>query len=181
MEFFTLYLCGVWFWMTRRRRVTAYCAAAETLELAHAYLMYDFSRRPSTLDRGHLLPQQREALSILQQHATDTYVTATRFASLRECCRYVAAELRQVPAPVQVAPAAEPIRLVPAPAKIRIRFAANRALRLVLPTSAVIPAFTRMLRAETSGSMWKRRPFGLWPVRNAEVNTTPAEQPLKAA
>lgn len=181
MEVFTLYLCGLWFWMTRRRRVTVYSAAAETLQLAHAYLMYDFSCRASTLARGQLLPQQREALSILQHHATDTYVTATRFASLRECCRYVAAELRRVPAPVERTPSADPIRLVPARGHTRILFAADRALRLVLPSVALFPAFTRMLRAETAGSMWKWRPFGLSPLRDAKVNTTPAEQPLKAA
>src|SRR5438270_9186395 len=109
MDKIVLSICGMWFWLTRRRRVNAYSEAAATLELAHAYLVRDFSSRASTRDRGLLLPEQREALSILQNHAIDTYVAATRFASLGECCRFVADELAHFtpapsPAPVAVTP-----------------------------------------------------------------------------
>src|SRR6478609_1210176 len=99
MERVVVLLCGIWFWLTRRWRVDTYCAAAETLELAHAYLLRDFAGRASTRDRGILLPQDNEALSILQHHAVDTYVAATRFAKLTECCRFVAEEMRELDAP----------------------------------------------------------------------------------
>jgi hypothetical protein len=180
------YLCGLWFWLTRRRRVDVYCAAAETLELAHAYLLRDFASRASTRDRGLLLPQHNEALSILQNHAVETYVAATRLTKLRDCCRFVAEELRQLDAPAVATtrrPAPVVLRPVPATSGFRVRFAPNRVLRFSLPGPARLPNFARFLSAETSGSIWDR-PIGPWRIRSVAdpaLTAEPAKQPLKAA
>ena len=186
MDKIVIALCGIWFWLTRRWRVDTYCAAAETLELAHAYLLRDFATRASTRDRGILLPQHHEALSILQHHAVDTYVTATRFANFRDCCRFVAEEMRAVAAPPP-APAARPalvvVHPVPAMSRIRIRFA-NRVLQFTLPASIRLRGFAHFLNAETSGSIWDRASIGNWSLRPAPdsaLTAEPAKQPLKAA
>jgi hypothetical protein len=186
MERVVVLLCGIWFWLTRRWRVDTYCAAAETLELAHAYLLRDFAGRASTRDRGILLPQDNEALSILQHHAVDTYVAATRFAKLTECCRFVAEEMRELDAPATRTVRPAPVVLHPAPemSRVRIRYAPNRVLQFSLPASTRIPGFARFLTAETSGSIWDRPPIGSWRLRTAAASTLtgePAEQPLKAA
>jgi hypothetical protein len=163
-----------------------YCAAAETLELAHAYLVRDFAGRASTRDRGVLLPQHNEALSILQNHALETYVDATRLANLGDCCRFVAEELRQVDAAAAAATRrAVPLvlRPVPATAGFRIRFAPNRVLRFSLPGPARLPNFARFLNAESSGSIWDR-PIAPWRIRSVAdpaLTAEPAKQPLKAA
>lgn len=95
METFVLTLYGLWFWLTREYRATHYSEAASTLNSARAYLLSDFCSRASTRDRGTLLPHQIEALSILDQHSNLTDRTSRRFASLSECCRFVAEELTQ--------------------------------------------------------------------------------------
>lgn len=180
------YLSGVWFWITRRWRVDVYCAAAETLELAHAYLLRDFAAHASTRDRGILSPQQKEALAILQDHAVKTYVAATRMAQFRDCCRFVAEEMRELSRPaVRAVP--EPARVVvlrPAPLAIRVRIAADRVLRLSVPASSWVLAVARFLRAETSGFLWDVRRIGAWRVRSvgdSGLAAKQAEQPLKAA
>jgi hypothetical protein len=186
MDKMVIALCGIWFWLTRAWRVDTYCAAAETLELAHAYLLRDFAARASTRDRGILLPQHHEALSILQRHAIDTYVTATRFAKLRDCCRFVAEEMRALaaPAPAPVArPAVAVLRPVSALSRLRIRFA-NRVLQFALPASTRLRGFAHFLSAETWGCIWDRVSVGSWslrPVADSALTAEPAKQPLKAA
>jgi hypothetical protein len=176
MDEMVLAICGVWFWMTRRRRIRDYSSAAYTLTLAHAYLLGDFSSRASNRDRGNLLPDQIEALAILQNHAVSTYTWATRFESLRQCCRYVAQELTPIAKPL---PAPRP-HLVPALARsrsVRVRFA--------LPRAQNLPQLVRFLRNEDSGSLWNRA-ASLWTLRrqSPSLASVPAEQqqlPLKAA
>jgi len=175
-------LCGLWFWLTRRRRVRAYSRAAATLELAHAYLLRDFTSHASTRDRGLLLPQQSEALSVLLHHAVTTYLTAIRFNSLRECCRYVGQELGAATTAPQHSPALAPARaprLVPA-----FRRRATARVRFAVPGAGLVPAFTRFLRAENSGAFWDRA-ISIWPVRRPRpvlVSASSDQQlPLKAA
>jgi hypothetical protein len=155
---FVFALCGIWVWFTRRRRMAVYVEAAKTLELAHASLLREFTSRASTSDRGTLLPHQVEALSLLERHATMTYIAVSRFPNLRWCLTFVAGELGRL----NPAPAAAPrrsLRLVP----IRIRYR--------LPRFAEFAGLSRLVRSEASG--------GVWSARRME----PAEQaaPLKAA
>ena len=198
------YLCGVWFWLTRRWRIDVYRSAAETLELAHAYLVRDFAAHASTRDRGVLSPQQNEALMLLQKHAVQTYVNATRLAKFGDCCRFVAKEMRELERPaVSVAPRPAVVVLRPATLAIRLRFATNRVLRFSVPRPfriarpswmtmpswlmsrpAWLMTFTRFLSAEASGFLWDRWQIGGWRLRPATDTTLaskPAERPLKAA
>ena len=198
------YLCGVWFWLTRRWRIDVYRSAAETLELAHAYLVRDFAAHASTRDRGVLSPQQNEALMLLQKHAVQTYVNATRLAKFGECCRFVAGEMRQLDRPaVSAAPRPAVVVLRPATLAIRVRFATNRVLRFSVPRlpwltkpswmtmpswlisrPAWLMSFVRFLGAEASGLLSDRWQIGSWrlrPVTDTALATKPAERPLKAA
>jgi hypothetical protein len=170
-------MCGVWFWLTRRRRIRDYSSAAYSLTLAHAHLLNDFRTRASIREHGNLLPDQLEALNILEAHAASTYLWATRFDSLRQCCRYIAEEL--TPAIVAPAPARRP-RLVLAPSRsaaIRVRFRLPRPNRL--------PELARFLNAEDSGALWNRA-LSMWPIRRshpalAAVQAKQQQLPLKAA
>ena len=98
METMVLYLCGYWFWLTRSFRMESYGEAAETLKAARAYLVHDFAHRASTRDRGGLLPEQSEALAMLDRHSKFAKRSARRFESLVECCRFVIEELTGAPA-----------------------------------------------------------------------------------
>lgn len=97
MERLVLFLCGFWFWMTRRPRSMHYQQVAEYLGSAKLYLISDFNARASTLDRGGLLPDQREAVDILERQRALAFQTSSRFHSLAECVRMVAEELAQPP------------------------------------------------------------------------------------
>ncbi len=98
METIVLHICGLWFWLTRKFRMEAYAEAAETLKAARAYLVNDFAARASTRDRGHLLPDQVEALAMLERHRKFSLRTVRRLESLVECCRFVTEELTGAPA-----------------------------------------------------------------------------------
>lgn len=98
METMVLYLCGFWFWLTRSFRMESYGEAAETLRAARAYLVHDFAQRASTRDRGGLLPEQTEALAMLDRHSRFARRSARRFESLAECYRFVVEELTGAPA-----------------------------------------------------------------------------------
>jgi hypothetical protein len=97
METAVLHLCGLWFWLTRRFRMDSYREASEILKDARAYLVHDFAARASTRDRGGLLPDQIEALWLLERHAKLTARTVRRFESLSECCHFVIEELTGAP------------------------------------------------------------------------------------
>lgn len=97
METIVLYLCGFWFWLTRRFRMRSYAEAAEVLAAARAYLVRDFAARASTRDRGSLLPDQIEALTLLERHRKLAARTIRRLESLSECCRFVIEELTGAP------------------------------------------------------------------------------------
>jgi hypothetical protein len=104
METSVMYICGVWFWLTRRFRMDSYSEAAETLQAARAYLAHDFAARASTRDRGHLLPDQIEALELLESHGRFAAGTVRRLETLSECCRFVIEELTGAPArPIAIA------------------------------------------------------------------------------
>jgi hypothetical protein len=169
-------MCGFWFWLTRRYRVCAYSQAAGSLYSAHAYLVADFLRRASTQDRGALVPHQLEALDILQQYGTETYVIATRFASLRECCRYFADELTRQYAPAPK-PAAQPHRS-PAhlrPVHVRLNFGplVRFWLRLTLHTSP-LTSFAAFWNSELSGFV-PRHPFlRSWRLQGALAQNEPS-------
>lgn len=186
MERLVVYVYGLWFWLTRRWRVDVYSEAAATLELAHAYLLRDYLSYASTRDRGLLLPFHYEALGILQHHAIDTYVTASRLATLRECCKYVAEELQQEElragqaayrarrAAVLLQPAGAPEPVV----------AHSRPTRVLHLTPSRLPGFAQFLSAEISGSLWDRRPARPWrlrPAADSDLAAEPADQTLKAA
>lgn len=160
MERLIFALCGIWVWMTRGRRTAAYLTAASTLEQAHAHLLEDFGSRASTAARGELLPWQRAALSILEDHATVTYQAVSQMSDLRRCCRFVAEELRLR----TDAPAAAPIRAVRAKARprtvIRIRYRLPRLASVFAP-------WRGSLNAESTAA---------WPAKVPETET-----PLKAA
>ena len=94
MEKLVLSLYGLWFWITRKYRATVYSEAAETLNAARSYLYSDFATRASTRDRGFLLPDQEEAIAILDRHGALVTDTSRRFDSLTECVKYVEEELK---------------------------------------------------------------------------------------
>jgi hypothetical protein len=92
METIVLNLCGLWLWLTRKRRTSEYGEVAELLNAAHTYLLSDYTTRASTLDRGSLLPQHREALVILERQAALVAHTSNRFASISECRKLISEE-----------------------------------------------------------------------------------------
>jgi hypothetical protein len=171
MERLVLALCGIWVWMTRRRRIVAYIAAAKTLEFAHAHLLHDFSSRASTSDRGTLLPHQMQALSLLENHATETYMAVAHLSTLGPCCRFVAEELRErTQAPV----------LHPAPVRTALRFPAVPALarfakirvRYQLPRLMDIPLMARrFVGTDSSGAVWQ----------TDAIESSESQTPLKVA
>ena len=95
MERLVLFLCGFWFWLTRKPRVSHYQEIAEFLDSAKLYLISDYNGRASTADRGGLLPDQVEALNILERRHAHAKQTSSRFESLGECVRMVTEELTQ--------------------------------------------------------------------------------------
>jgi hypothetical protein len=97
METLVLSLYGLWFWLTRKYRAAAYNEVAETLDSARTYLIADSANRASTRARGFLLPDQEEALRILDRHTALVARTSRRFDSLRECRKFVAEELATPP------------------------------------------------------------------------------------
>jgi hypothetical protein len=95
MEKLVLWLCGLWLWLTRKSRANRYNEVANTLESARLYLISDYGSRASTRARGSLLPDQLEALTILQRQIEATAHTSRRFGSLAECYRLATEELGQ--------------------------------------------------------------------------------------
>lgn len=93
MERLVVYLCGVWFWLTRKTRSMYYQQIADYLGAARLYLNDDFNGWASNKDRGGLLPHQIEALRILEQQREIARQTSTRLESLPECVRIVSEEL----------------------------------------------------------------------------------------
>ena len=138
METAILHLCGLWFWLTRSFRMDSYREASETLQDARAYLANDFAARASTRDRGGLLPDQIEALALLERHGKLAARTIRRFESLSECCHFVIEELTGAPA--GPGPIALPSRDAFTPVAIRTALTAlvpdtrSAGVRLALPT-----------------------------------------------
>jgi len=97
MEILVLNLCGLWLWVTRKSRTSRYSEVAGTLASARSYLWTDYSSRASTLDRGFLLPEQIEALTILERQTALVTHTSQRFDSLSECRKIITEELIQPP------------------------------------------------------------------------------------
>ena len=93
METLVLNLCGFWLWITRKSRTSRYSEVADTLTSARIYLWSDYATRASTQERGSLLPEQIEALTILERQATMVARTSRRFHSLSECRKLIAEEL----------------------------------------------------------------------------------------
>jgi len=83
--------------LTRKFRVDSYNEAAEALRAARRYLARDLPAAASTRDRGQLLPEQLEAIAILDRHSAIASRTSRRFESLGECCRFVIEELTGAP------------------------------------------------------------------------------------
>jgi hypothetical protein len=178
METIVLSMCGFWFWLTRRYRVCAYSQAAGSLYSAHAYLVADFLRRASTRDRGALVPHQLEALDILQQHGTETYVSATRLASLRECCRLFREHMTE-----QYAPAPEPViqpRRSPArlrPVRVRLNFSPLVRFWSGLATYRnPIASFASFWNSELSGFMWRHASLRMWRFQHVIAQNEPARK-----
>jgi len=117
METIVLNLYGFWFWLTRKFRIDSYAEAADTLKAARAYLVHDFAHRASTRDRGGLLPEQTEALAMLERHSKFARRSSRRFESLGDCCRFVIEELTG--APSQPVPILLPSRSTFAPLAVR--------------------------------------------------------------
>ena len=95
METLVLNLCGLWLWLTRKGRTSRYSEVAHTLHSAHTYLWADYATRASALDRGFLLPEQSEALVILERQAALVACTSNRFGSLSECRKLISEEFTQ--------------------------------------------------------------------------------------
>jgi hypothetical protein len=93
MERLVLFLVGCWLWLTRKRRTLRYRAIADTLRSAQLHLWSDYANRASTRDRGFMLPDQVEALAILQQQSAKAFRTADRLDSIVECYRFASEEL----------------------------------------------------------------------------------------
>jgi hypothetical protein len=99
LETLVFSLCGFWLWLTRKSRTSRYSEVADTLASARTYLWTDWTSRASTQARGFLLPEQAEALTILDRQAEFLAQTSRRFHSLRECRKLVVEELTQPPNP----------------------------------------------------------------------------------
>jgi len=175
-------MCGVWFWLTRRRRIRAYSSAAYTLTLAHARLQREFYSQASTRDRGTLLPGQLEALGILESHAVSTYQWASRFHSLRECCRYIFGEMRRpaIKNPRKARVAALRPHLVRELSRASHRWGWS-GIRAMDP----LTRFRRLLSTPDPTVLWARA-VSILRIRRSRpaLSTGPAEQqplPLKAA
>jgi hypothetical protein len=97
MENLVLSLYGLWFWLTRKYRAAVYNEVAQTLDSARTYLYTDYANRASTRARGFLLPNQIEALTILDRHTAFVTRTSLRFDSLAECRKFVVEELADPP------------------------------------------------------------------------------------
>ena len=141
METTILYICGLWFWLTRRFRMDSYAEAAEFLKAARIHLEQDFAARASTRERGHLLPDQIEALALLEQRSAIAAHTVHRLESLAECCRFVIEELTGAPA--KTVPIALPTREAFTPNAVRTAITAllpdtrSGAVNLPLHVSAI--------------------------------------------
>jgi hypothetical protein len=92
MDTIVLHLSGFWLWLTRKRRTSEYGEVAELLQAAHTYLRDDYATRASTLDRGFMLPEHSEALTILERQAALVAHTSNRFASISECRKLISEE-----------------------------------------------------------------------------------------
>jgi hypothetical protein len=97
MENLVYSLYGLWFWLTRKYRAAVYNEVAQTLDSARTYLFTDYVARASTRDRGFLLPDQVEALNILDRHGALVARASRRFDSLSECRKFVTEELADPP------------------------------------------------------------------------------------
>jgi hypothetical protein len=93
MEELVLFLCGLWYWLTRHAHIGRYRRSANTLQSALNYLWSDFANRASTRDRGCMLPNQIEALAILREQRACVLLASRHFESLRACCEFVRREL----------------------------------------------------------------------------------------
>jgi hypothetical protein len=187
METTVLYLCGVWFWLTRKWRVAAYSDAARQLDIARMYLLRDFTSRASTCDRGRMLPHQIEAVALLERHAEQTLATASHFQNLLDCCRFVSGEIRQAASVSPVSPHV-PLQPVPfarriAPIRVRVVFASGRFFGVPIPTGVRLSVIRSLLRGEGSGAIWGAA--GLGKLRHIQPKLTPdgykPQIPLKAA
>ena len=92
-----LFVCGLWLWLTRKRRATRYGEVANSLQSARLYLFSDYATRASTQDRGYMLPEHVEALHILERQLGLVSRTSSRFHSLIECYRLATEEFTQPP------------------------------------------------------------------------------------
>lgn len=97
MERLVLFLCGLWFWLTRKSRSLYYRRIVEELDAARDYLLTEYYGCWSTRDRGFLLASQIEALTILEHQRALLSYTSRRFESLTDCCQMVAEELAGPP------------------------------------------------------------------------------------
>ena len=148
MEAFVFSLYGLWFWLTRDYRAARYREAADSLKAARIYLLNDFATRASTRDRGYLLSHHIEALDLLERHSIFIARTTRRFASLGECCRFVAEELTQPEAAIRIN---VPALQVPMPAKSLF---APMARRLAAALTAGLRSLSPLLSLWSSESSW---------------------------
>jgi hypothetical protein len=151
MEAFVLSVYGLWFWLTRNYRAARYREAADSLRTARLYLLNDFATRASTRDRGYMLPHQVEALDLLERHSAFIAQTSRRFRSLSECCRFIAEELTQPQAAIEMAP---PASQLPLPAQ---PFFAPLASRMAARVAAVAAGFSSL---SSLSSFWSSESSG---------------------
>ena len=149
MERVVLWLCGFWFWVTRRFRAGVYRQGADILSSAQEYLRNDYATWASTRDRGGLLPFHNEALDILEHQQAEAITIADRLESLAECCRFVTEEL----APHQAVPAIT-VASHPAPAPHR-----SPVLAFKVPLAAI-----KRMPMRTLQLFWNSERVGAWPV-----------------
>lgn len=178
MEAFVLSVYGLWFWLTRNYRAARYREAADSLRAARLYLLNDFATRASTRDRGYMLPHQVEALELLERHGAFIAQTSRRFRSLSECCRFIAEELTEPQATIEVnAPAAQ----VPLPAEPVFAPATGRvAARLATVASAGFSSLSPLSSfwsSESSGDIGDLR-LARWKMPTVFAGGTNALSPL---
>jgi hypothetical protein len=165
MEKLIFSLYGFWFWLTRKYRTAVYDEAATALAEAHQYLWNDYATRASTIDRGWMLPQHVEALAVLERHTALTARTSSRFASLRECIRFIAEELSEVPASSPLAAASA----------IEVRALEPVSLP-TLPVANPMPSFASFAyfwHSDKAGPVltWERMSFPLWGMKKPRATT----------
>jgi hypothetical protein len=97
-----------------------------------------------------MLSHQVEALDLLERHRAFIAQTSRRFVSLGECCRFIAEELTQPQAAIEINP---PAPQVPLPAEPLFAPIARRAAALLPAGFSSLSSASSFWSSESSGAI----------------------------